>query len=336
MTIYIHKVEDQINRSSFIQLDHNLTQEFDFKVEKWLEKWTKNKSIGDKWQSYLKPTNDSTPDKMYGLIKTHKVGNPAWVITSGCSTAMETVLFDLGNDLQSRLRDMAHMPNIVDELNRSNLPSESILVGFDIVNMFPSIDNNFRLKTVFEILESFINKFPPTQSVIEALELSLTCNNSIINNKNYLQTDDKTQGPHMSCSYADLAPATFDNHALAYNCSPTMWKRFCVDAFVVWRHGSAALNLFWDYLNNLDDTGKIKFTMQVANKNGPELLDLKLKIIEGKRNVDVYSKPTNGFMYVVPSTCNPYKNIKNIPKSIALRLQQIFDTDEKYNQCIIK
>ena len=41
------------------------------------------------------------------------------MITSGCSTAMETVLFDLGNDLPSRLRDMAHMPNIVDELNRS-------------------------------------------------------------------------------------------------------------------------------------------------------------------------------------------------------------------------
>ena len=87
------------------------------------------------------------------------------MITSGCSTAMETVLFDLGNDLQSRLRDMAHMPNIVDELNRSNLPSESILVGFDIVNMFPSIDNNFRLKTVFEILESLINKFPPVIEV---------------------------------------------------------------------------------------------------------------------------------------------------------------------------
>ena len=39
---------------------------------------------------------------------------------------------------------------------------------------------------------------------------------------------------------------------------------------------------------------------------------------------------------MVPSTCNPYKNIKNIPKSIALGLQQIFDTDEKYNQCSSK
>ena len=82
---YVCKLEEQINRSSFLQLDHNPTQELDFKVEKWLEKWTENKSHDDKWQSYLKLTNDSTPGIMCGLIKTHKVGNPARVITSGCS-----------------------------------------------------------------------------------------------------------------------------------------------------------------------------------------------------------------------------------------------------------
>ena len=61
------------------------------------------------------------------------------------------------------------MLNIVDELNRLNLPCESIVVAFDVVNMFSSIDNNFGLKTIFEILESCVNKFSPTQSVIEAL-----------------------------------------------------------------------------------------------------------------------------------------------------------------------
>ena len=169
-----------------------------------VRKWTKKKTIDDKRQSYLKPTNSSTPVKIYGLIKTHKVDNPASVMTSRCSTAMEklsifveTVLFDLANDLPSRIRDTKHMLNIVDELNISNLPSESILVGFDIFNMFPSIDNNFGLKTVFENYESRVNKFPPTQSVIEALELCLTCNNSIFNNKNYLRTDGTAQGPHV-------------------------------------------------------------------------------------------------------------------------------------------
>ena len=106
---------------------------------------------------------------MYGLIKTHKVANPARVFTSGCSTAMgklsifaKTVLFDLANYLPSCIRDTGHVLNTVDELNRSNLLSQSILVGFDIVNIFSSTDNNFGMKMVFEILKSRFNKFPPT------------------------------------------------------------------------------------------------------------------------------------------------------------------------------
>ena len=99
------------------------------------------------------------------------------------------------------------------------------------------------MKTVFEILKSRAYKFPPTQSVIEALDLCLTCNKSIFNNKNYLQTDGTAQEPHISCSYADLALATFDNCALVYSYSPATWKTFRDDVFVVWAHGSEALNL---------------------------------------------------------------------------------------------
>ena len=55
---------------------------------------------------------------MYSLIKTHESGNLARVITNGCSTAIEklsifieTILFDLANDLPSRIRDTEHMLN---------------------------------------------------------------------------------------------------------------------------------------------------------------------------------------------------------------------------------
>ena len=34
---------------------------------------------------------DSTPGKMYGNVKTHKIGNPTRVITSGCNTAIENL-----------------------------------------------------------------------------------------------------------------------------------------------------------------------------------------------------------------------------------------------------
>ena len=74
--------------------------------------------------------------------------------------------------------------NFVDELDRLNLPSESIVVGFDIVNIFPSINNNFEMKAVFEILESRVNTFALTETVIEAIELCPTNNNSIFLDKN--------------------------------------------------------------------------------------------------------------------------------------------------------
>ena len=47
-----------------------------------------------------------------------------------------------------------------------------------------------------------------------------------------------------SCSYADLALASCDSKALTFDLSPTMWKRFRDDMFVVWTHGPASVSLF--------------------------------------------------------------------------------------------
>ena len=47
-----------------------------------------------------------------------------------------------------------------------------------------------------------------------------------------------------SCSYADLALASCDSKALTFDLSPTMWKRFRDDMFVVWTHGPTSVSLF--------------------------------------------------------------------------------------------
>ena len=177
---------------------------------------------------------------MYGLIKTHRNNNPARIITSGGNTAIdslsisvEKVLYDIASNFPSRIKQTGHMLGIIDETNNSCLLTNSILVGFDIVNMFPSIDNKSGLRSFRDILELRDSKFPPTSCVIEALELCLSCNNSIFNNTNYLQTNRTAQGPQMSCSYSDLALASDDSKVVAFDLSPTTWKRFWNDVFVV-------------------------------------------------------------------------------------------------------
>ena len=57
--------------------------------------------------------------------------------------------------------------------------------------------------------------------------------------------------------------------------------------------------------------------MQIVDDvNGLEFLDLKTKCLNDKLSVDVYSKPTNSFTYIMPSTCYPVKNINKVMNSI--------------------
>ena len=50
----------------------------------------RNGVLSDPWSRFIKPSN-STPGKIYGLVKTHKERNPARVIISGCETAIENL-----------------------------------------------------------------------------------------------------------------------------------------------------------------------------------------------------------------------------------------------------
>ena len=46
----------------------------------------------------------------------------------------------------------------------------------------------------------------------------------------------------------------------------------------------------------------------------------------------IFSKATNSFTYVLPSTCFPKTNIENISKCAALRLRGIFDSGSKFQK----
>ena len=151
---------------------------------------------------------------MYGNIMTHKENNTVRVITNVCNTAVENlsvfvknVLFGLASELPSRIKHTCHMSGIIDEMNNSNLSSSAILVSFDVVNTYPSIDNNIGIVSARKYLDGRECKDLLTDCVTEALELHLSCNNFASNNTNYLQTNGTAQGPHMSCSYTDIAMA---------------------------------------------------------------------------------------------------------------------------------
>ena len=153
---------------------------------------------------------------------------------------------------------------------------------------------------------------------------------SLINNKNFLQTDGTAQSPYVSCSYSDIVIEGFNKKALQYHPSVISWKRFRDDVFLDCLHSREEPDLFFNYMNNIDSTRKNQLTMEVA-KYFIDFPDLRLKFDkESKRiSVDIFSKTTNNFTYVPSSTCFPKNIIENIPKGVALHLRRMCDSDSK-------
>ena len=122
-----------------------------------------NKVIDNSWNSFISCDSPSAC-KMYGLIKTHKVENHVRLITSGCNTAVENlsifvekILYSEVEKIPSRIKDTNHMLDIIDNLNDSNLPDNSVLVSFES-----------GIKAVKEMLNVRENKNPPTECILEA------------------------------------------------------------------------------------------------------------------------------------------------------------------------
>ena len=71
--------------------------------------------------------------------------------------------------------------------------------------------------------------------------------------------------------------------------------RYIDDIFFVWTHGEQELERFLKDLNNF--TPNLSFTHE-ASKNCIPFLDLKVKLIDGKLETDLYMKPTDRHQYL--------------------------------------
>ena len=210
------KAKEQIDRSSFVEIDHDPTQSHIRKVAEWAEKWYVAGEINKEWRDFA-VNKDAKPGKNCTLYKTHKEGTPVRLLTSGCNTAIEnlaryieSVCAPLTENIASRIKNTAHLLEIVDELNTTEIPENAMLVSFDIVNMFPSMDNVNGVNTMRAALEKRVVKNPSTECIIEGLEICLFNNNSVFADANLLQTNGTSTGAPNSCSYADIAVSPID------------------------------------------------------------------------------------------------------------------------------
>ena len=334
----IQKADEQIQRSSFEVVNHDPTLDHVEQVKQWTEKWIGRNEIDKNWKDFI-INEEAQPGKNTPLYKTHKQNTPVRLLTTGCNTAIENLSrflevhsAPLTEDLPSRIKDTGHLLKLIDEINSKGLPEGTILVSFDVVNMFPNIDNERGLRTLRTAYDKRKTLKPSTQCLIEALQICLYSNNSTFNNKHLLQTNGTATGAPNSCSYSDLAMQPIDDAIFRERDTNFVellyYGRYRDDCLVLWNGSLERLYEFLAFINSLDEF--LKFTIEVGGLF-ITFLDLRIGIHEGKLITTVYSKPTDSHLYLQADSCHQEASIKGILKGVALRLRRICSTNDEFD-----
>ena len=152
----------------------------------WGDKWLNFGQISQEIEDWVKGLW-AKPGVAYGNVKTHKPNNLLRLITSCRGTAIERLseftefyLKPLAQKLPSFIKDTAHLLQKIQQVNNtlSPLPPHALLVSWDIVSMFPNIDNKLGLTAVKCALDAREIQIPATDCFLEAVELCLKHLNS--------------------------------------------------------------------------------------------------------------------------------------------------------------
>ena len=152
------------------------------------------------------------------------------------------------------------------EKNDERIPANTISVSFDIVNMYPIIDNDRGIAVVTNVSETKAYKSQSTHCIIAGLGICLKCNNSRFGSQNLLQLNGTVTGASNSCLYVDLAVFDIDKSVLQAKGNTFQEMRY------FGRYRDEKLELFLMFLNSIDSN--LWFTIEVGG-NKLCVLDLK-------------------------------------------------------------
>ena len=340
---YIDKVESNLNDGSFDVLPSDPSIIFTEAVKNLGEKWIKKGEIAESLLDCIL-NSEARPGTNYGLIKTHKPGNPIRLITLGNGMAVETLaafteyfLYPCVRKELQILLDTTALLNRIEDINHKFAPfSEgTLLVSWDVISMYPSINNEMGISACKRALDERIALSLSTECLLEAIKITLDCNNSSFNNKHYRQNRGTAMDSHNACSYADLAMTETDHKILNHDdrpkdlVFPPDWSRFRDDCFSPWFGSHDDLVRFTGWLNSLSPS--IKSTVKHSDKQ-LEVLDTSLCIINGRIESRVYSKPTDDHMYLLPQSSHYRSMHLHIPFVVALRMRRICSRENWFEE----
>ena len=229
------------------------------------------------------------------------------------------------------------MLRIFHEKNLSGLPSEAFPVTVDVSSLYtciPTDGANGGLQAFEKAMDRRSDKTVPTWYLITLLREVLVGNIFEWNDQFWVQRIGTAMGTMAAPTYACLFMAWLEDEVILKNWTgtkPLMYRRFIDDIFFVWTGSVEELSNFLTHMNTQHDYIKFTSNYNVETKSVP-FLDMTVSIENGQFVTDLYKKETSICQYLLPSSCHPAHQSKNIPFSLAFRLRRICSREEDFEK----
>lgn len=310
----------------------------------------KKKYINSKQRQYLMGDLEPRERRFYILPKIHKDPQkwtipfqvpPGRPIVSDCGSEtyytaefLDYYLNPLSVKHPAYVKDTYHFIEIVQDLRIS---SEFYFFSMDVASLYTNIPIVTGIQCVKKIFEKYPDPKRPDEELLQLLQINLTRNDFVFNNKYYLQIKGTAMGKKFAPAYANIFMANWEEEVFE-KCKkrPKCYLRYLDDIWGIWIGSKEEFFEFVNILNSHDPS--IKLETEISEQSIDFLDTTVFKGSEFSKNhkldIKVYFKKTDTHALVNKTSFHPRHTFRGVVKSQLLRFKRICTTQEGFEEAV--
>ncbi|XP_057680612.1 uncharacterized protein LOC130908814 isoform X3 [Corythoichthys intestinalis] len=338
---YIKEAMRQLTNSKhYIPLAHSIQTQSAALFKLVLQDMKDNGYITHKQFCYLLGPNPPRARQFYLLPKIHKPPHtwtvpgiipPGRPIVSDCSSEsyriaeyIDAAINPLSQNHKSYIKDTY---DFINKLELLTVPETSFLFSIDITSLYTNIDTHLGLQAVAQIFRENPDRNRPDQALLKLLELSLTRNDFVFNDRFYLQIHGTAMGKKFAPAYANLYMKMWEESVFEKCLQlPLVYYRYLDDIFGIWPYSKEEFATFIEVLNAHHTAIKVTANLQ---EHQIQFLDTEVFFIRHEERdtkslgTRVFFKDTDRHALLHKTSFHPKHTFKGIIKSQLIRFNRI-------------
>jgi hypothetical protein len=274
---------------------------------------------------------NSTPAKLYGLVKIHKPNNPIRPIVSSSPTYKMSKFFTkiLSNVVGKTSSFVKDSFDLKSQLKDLIIPDDFRLFSLDVTSLFTNIPNQL-ISEIVDKKWNEIQQHTKLNLVTFKVGLNFVINNCFFtfNNNHYHQISGSPMGSPVSPVVANLVMEHLEETVLSnLTFKPLLYLRYVDDIFCIAK--KTDIETIHNNFNSFHK--KLQFTIELETNNSIPFLDLNIaRNNDGRLVTDWYHKNTWSGRYLNYNSYLPLTYKINTITILTKRILQLFD--EKFHE----